>query len=555
MEAIASIPAPSPTIASNGQTLHTRAGVDHPFAPSLAHAVANRNKKEGHSYGKPSPKTTEAPLRKNPEEQTKRDSDQPGQITIKADQEEKPSSSRDDKTTDKSSTDALSGVDAHSESANENKAADSSLVIAGGTSGYLSPPKEDILFSDLQTTISRPVSLQAPPPRTLAEPLTGSLPLEKQDGLNISRDAFGWKPNSINGGAVTDTISQVGNQDQSAVSPDTGKNTMQTGADTGQNTLMAVQLQKILSANGAEMSIVQQPAPQHQAAGLNSLSGPLLTSTDTSEKQTPPISDLTAGAVIASLSKESQSGAKKSDNHPTRLDNNHPEFSVKADVPEPKVTPKSQDMETLLQDTSDHKQTSPASLTSSTNTAENSQQAGQFSFGSIFTQNLQGGQHTGGTTGSAGSYTAPLWTPSQENALIGQVLQGFHNNSSAPASKLILKLYPEELGELKIDLQMKDGAIKANIFTHSDQVQQVLEKYIPKLRSLMEQQGLTVDDIFVTNTSGNVDGHKLFQEDFANNHDFSQPGKSAKAATFTDLTFEKVFSQTTDTVSGVNVTI
>ena len=554
MEAIVIIPSPSPSIASNGQTLKTRAGSDHAFAPSLSHAVANRNKKEGHSHETPSPKTAKSLLRKNPGEQTKRGSGQPGKITAKANQEDKPSSSSID-TTDRSSADMSSEVDTDSETENKYKTADPSPAFAGGTLGYLSSPNEDILFPDLPAAIPQSASLQDSLLPNLASPLTDSHPLEKQDGLDIFRDAFGWKRNSINGGEVTDTISQVSNQDKSTVSPDTGNNTIQTGTNTGQNTLMAQQLQKILSTNGAEMSIVQQPSQQHQATGLNSLSGQLLTVTDTSAQQTPPISDLAAGAVIASLSKESLSDGKKMVTPSAGQESNHPEISVKAEMPEQKVTPKSQDLETLLQDTSDHKQTSLIALTSSTDTTGNSQQLGQFSLGSIFAQNLQGGQHTAGTTGSAGSNAVALWTPSQENALINQVFQGLQNNSNLPTSKLTLKLYPEELGELKIDLQMKDGAIKANIFTQSEQVQQVLEKYIPKLRSLMEQQGLNVEDILVTNTSGNVDDHKLFQEDFANNHDFSQPGNSAKAATYTDLTFEKVFSKTTDTVSGVNVTV
>ena len=120
---------------------------------------------------------------------------------------------------------------------------------------------------------------------------------------------------------------------------------------------------------------------------------------------------------------------------------------------------------------------------------------------------------------------------------------------------MVVKLYPEELGELKIDVQMKAGAIKANIVTQNEQVQQVLEKYIPKLKSLMEQQGLTVDDIQVTNTSDHSSGHNLFQEDFADSNDFSSQGKSAKSTPFFNLSFEKALSETPATRLGVNVTI
>ena len=345
-------------------------------------------------------------------------------------------------------------------------------------------------------------------------------------------------------------------QGQSTMPPTTSKNTLPTGAAPGSSTLIAQQLQKILSINEADTPIFsQQPASQIQIAGQDPLSRPFLGTTDTPTEQTSPILAVTAGAVVASLAKGSPQAGKPADKHLSGIADNHPGILTKADMLQQKVEPKVQEKDALPQNPADQGQTPLPTLTSTTDTMGIGQQAGQISFGNILTQNPQPGQQTTGTTGGTGSNALPLWTPSQENALVNQVMQNFHFTSNSPTSKLVLKLHPEELGELKIDLQMKDGAIKANIFTHSEQVQQVLEKYIPKLKSFMEQQGLTVDDILVTNTSGNVDGQNLFQEDFANNHDFSHSGKSAKTATFTDLTFENIYSKTSDTILGVNVTV
>ena len=345
-------------------------------------------------------------------------------------------------------------------------------------------------------------------------------------------------------------------QGQSTMPPTTSKNTLPTGAAPGSSTLIAQQLQKILSINEADTPIFsQQPASQIQIAGQDPLSRPFLGTTDTPTEQTSPILAVTAGAVVASLAKGSPQAGKPADKHLSGIADNHPGILTKADMLQQKVEPKVQEKDALPQNPADQGQTPLPTLTSTTDTMGIGQQAGQISFGNILTQNPQPGQQTTGTTGGTGSNALPLWTPSQENALVNQVMQNFHFTSNSPTSKLVLKLHPEELGELKIDLHMKDGAIKANIFTHSEQVQQVLEKYIPKLKSFMEQQGLTVDDILVTNTSGNVDGQNLFQEDFANNHDFSHSGKSAKTATFTDLTFENIYSKTSDTILGVNVTV
>jgi flagellar hook-length control protein FliK len=58
-----------------------------------------------------------------------------------------------------------------------------------------------------------------------------------------------------------------------------------------------------------------------------------------------------------------------------------------------------------------------------------------------------------------------------------------------------MKLHPAELGDLKIDVQLKDGSINANILAQSQQVQEILEKNMPRLKALMEEQGLVVSDI------------------------------------------------------------
>jgi hypothetical protein len=71
----------------------------------------------------------------------------------------------------------------------------------------------------------------------------------------------------------------------------------------------------------------------------------------------------------------------------------------------------------------------------------------------------------------------------------------------------------------------------------------------------MEQQGLTVDDILVTNTSTDVGKHDLFQEDFVNNQNFSSPEKSGRSTSFIDLSFETDLVEKSSIVSGVNVTV
>jgi hypothetical protein len=591
METIAVTPAPSPAAVSSGQPQTNRAGEDTSFAPSLSHAVASRHRIKADRSEKHSPKTASTQIEKVIEEKNSRDSDQLEKVKTRSDIRKKsispPNNITEQKQTDKPSSTPSSKTDTKSETFAVDTTSDPSIIFAGGIAGCLFGLQYDTSLSDSQETIQTltnglstvnqgdsipsgilidsgkntltsgqmksPLSSDTVNPKILESP-TDLFFSGKQEPLNILRNSSELQ--SINqGGETANTVIPVFVQEQPAVTLNSGQNLLQNGNGKEQKTLMSQQLQQILSENGADISIeTQQAPPKNRAAGLDALSAPLFTITAASSQETTMVTESAAGTAIASLSKELLPGEKTTDKSPSGLEDNHPSILTKSDDQGQKVTAKFQEKDTLSQNTADHRQTTISNPVSSLETVGTSQQTGQFSFSSILTQNLQTAQHTTGT-GTAGSNALPLWTPSQENALINQVMQNFQINSSSPASKLILKLHPEELGELKIDIQMKDGAIKANIFTQTVQVQQVLEKYVPKLKYFMEQQGLTVNDIQITNTSEDVGGHDLFQKDFTDSHGFSQPGKSTKSTPFADLTLEKAFIKSSDALPGVNVTV
>jgi flagellar hook-length control protein FliK len=326
-----------------------------------------------------------------------------------------------------------------------------------------------------------------------------------------------------------------------------------TGA--GQDTLLA-QLQRILTEKGSENTVLyQQPGQQNQTAAPGSLFPPLYTLTTLSgqEQETAADpSDTGLSTAVAGLFIEKLADGKSKERVPSTLETDINMMLAKTETQGEKEGTKVQEKEAGLADSGKQQQANFINSSSSTDATGGSSQAGQFSLGSALTQNMQNGQHLTQTTGS--NYLPP-WTTAQENSLINQVSQHFQIHSGSSTSKLTLKLYPEELGELKIDIQMKDGSIKANIVTQNEQVHQVLEKYIPKLRSFMEQQGLSVDDILVTHSSGDVGKHDLFQEDFVNNHNFSSPENSGKQTSFANHMFENDLSEKTGAVSGVNVTV
>lgn len=94
------------------------------------------------------------------------------------------------------------------------------------------------------------------------------------------------------------------------------------------------------------------------------------------------------------------------------------------------------------------------------------------------------------TSPPAGHYVA-------ENDVIGQIIQRFSLQTSLQTSKMNLKLHPAELGELKISLVVKEDSLKANIYAQTRQAQEIIEKHLPRLKAVLEEQGLIVEDLLV----------------------------------------------------------
>jgi flagellar hook-length control protein FliK len=153
----------------------------------------------------------------------------------------------------------------------------------------------------------------------------------------------------------------------------------------------------------------------------------------------------------------------------------------------------------------------------------------------------------------------PIILPSgvivHEHEVLQQLAERFRLSSKNIDSRINLKLHPAELGELKIDLTLKDGAIRANIVAHSQNTLEILEKNLPKLKTMLENQGFDIDQIELTAESESVSDFDLFDRQLFsnNNHDFgTQKGRQKEEAAFTldDIPFT-----VPTTNSGVNVKI
>lgn len=84
-----------------------------------------------------------------------------------------------------------------------------------------------------------------------------------------------------------------------------------------------------------------------------------------------------------------------------------------------------------------------------------------------------------------------------ESQIFDQVVARFSGSFNGESGKMVLRMQPAELGSLKIELMVEGDRIRANLQAQSMQVQEVLERNLPQLRSALAEQGLKIDQFQV----------------------------------------------------------
>lgn len=159
------------------------------------------------------------------------------------------------------------------------------------------------------------------------------------------------------------------------------------------------------------------------------------------------------------------------------------------------------------------------------------------------------------TNATGSTITLPSGIVVQEHEVLQQLVERFQIFNRPSESRLNIRLHPAELGELKIDLRINDGAIRANVMAQSQQVQEIIEKNMAKLRTILEDQGFTVDEITVANQSETINDFNMFDNHFFNDSHFGSDSQQQKTKHSANLVFDAVIdSSITDTEIGVNVT-
>jgi flagellar hook-length control protein FliK len=163
------------------------------------------------------------------------------------------------------------------------------------------------------------------------------------------------------------------------------------------------------------------------------------------------------------------------------------------------------------------------------------------------------------TAQTASESAKPIMLPSgtlvHEDDIIQQLSKRFQLSSKQMNSRINLKLHPAELGELKIDLSLKEGSIKANVVAQSQQTLEILEKNIPKLKTMLESQGFTVDEISVTAESQSAGEFDLFDRQLFSHNDYTPTAQKKSREDEAIFTLEDSEFAAPATSSGVNVKV
>ena len=169
----------------------------------------------------------------------------------------------------------------------------------------------------------------------------------------------------------------------------------------------------------------------------------------------------------------------------------------------------------------------------------------------------QAGTQTPGTATAATAASLSPGAPIAAEEVITTLIERFSINPRLQTSKISLNLNPAELGALKIDILVKGDSIKAHIAVNSRQIQETIEKNMPKLRAILEQQGFNIEDFQVSMESTTSDSNHFFQQQFSSRQD-AAPQASLTAAD--DASFDLSLSSAEELLSasmdtGINLSI
>ena len=140
-----------------------------------------------------------------------------------------------------------------------------------------------------------------------------------------------------------------------------------------------------------------------------------------------------------------------------------------------------------------------------------------------------------------------------ENEVISQIVNRFSIQTRLQSGRITLQLHPAELGELKIDVEMKGDSLKANIVAHTQQAQELIEKNILRLRTALQEHGMTIEDLLVTFQSDSVEDYSQQQNQFQDHLNSFQNQNGFMASISSELPEDTEIPDTTEQLTAVNM--
>jgi flagellar hook-length control protein FliK len=105
--------------------------------------------------------------------------------------------------------------------------------------------------------------------------------------------------------------------------------------------------------------------------------------------------------------------------------------------------------------------------------------------------------------------------PVPEGTVTDQIIAHFSANKRLESGSVNLKLYPQELGELRMEIKVDQDNVKAHIIAQSPQAQEMIDRHMPRLREALEQQGLHLQHIEVSVATQDNGANERFQDNGA----------------------------------------
>lgn len=121
-----------------------------------------------------------------------------------------------------------------------------------------------------------------------------------------------------------------------------------------------------------------------------------------------------------------------------------------------------------------------------------------------------------------------------------QILEKSQFAKQPNANTLMIKLYPENLGTLRIELQQKEGVVTARILASAQTVKELIDSNIASLKQAFTQQNISVDKVEIVFHQPELDTYHRDSSEGGRQEQRQQPQKQMDDEKESDRSFEEL---------------